>query len=418
MAGRRWLGMRMVFLPLRFVLYPQLRAAYHWRLARKALDRDNLPAAQVHLKYCAQGWPASGEVQFLMARTCRRGGDFAEARTYLQEADRLRWDKGLVDLEYYLMEAQAGMVGPVEKKLERYLATRPGEEEIILEGLAIGYLQVNLLEEAYNSNSYWLERHPENWQPWFWQGRILESGARYDQAAEAYKHALERKPEHLESHFHLAHVLLWRGRYPEALPHFQAYLQSNPQHPAALLGLARCQRVVASPETALATLEQLLSQGKDEAGGFLLRGQLEMDLDHPEEALSWLRRAERLAPQDMDTNQALATVLRRLKKEPEARIYERKRLQIQQDIKRIEAILQEIPQSPRDVALRYEAGTILMKLRQDQEASRWLLSVLLLDPNHQLARKALTDCFRRSGDPKLVASYRRILESGRDHSVK
>jgi hypothetical protein len=133
----------MVFLPLRFVLYPQLRAAYHWRLARKALDRDNLPAAQVHLKYCAQGWPASGEVQFLMARTCRRGGDFAEARTYLQEADRLRWDKGLVDLEYYLMEAQAGMVGPVEKKLERYLATRPGEEEVILEGLAIGYLQVN-----------------------------------------------------------------------------------------------------------------------------------------------------------------------------------------------------------------------------------------------------------------------------------
>jgi len=115
----------------------------------------------------------------------------------------------------------------------------------------------------------------------------------------------------------------------------------------------------------------------------------------------------------MDTNQALATVLRRLKKEPEAGIYERKKLQIQQDIKRIEAILKEIPQSPRDVALRYEAGTILMKLRQDQEASRWLLSVLLLDPNHQLAKKALTDCLRRSGDPKLVASYRRILEGGR-----
>jgi tetratricopeptide (TPR) repeat protein len=399
-----------------FVAYPQLTAAYYWRKARQALDQDDFAQAQAHLEHCLKVLPGSSETSFLLARTCRRAGDFGAARSRLRDAAQLGWDRALVDLERLLMEAQAGRIQPSEQELRRFIETRPGERKMIFEALVKGCLQGNFLDDAYGWCTRWTESDPEDCQAHLLFGGVLASGLRYDLAAKEYERAVEcagdrrDSPLFLAAHLNLGEMLLRKGQYALALPHFQAYLQSRPHHAAALLGLARCQRCLSPPDVALATLDELPADGETHASALLLRGQLELERGHAEEALGWLQRAEHLLPQDIDTYQSLATALRLLDRKAEAEAYETKRQQVERDLRRMDELTKEIIQRPRDAVLRYEAGTVLLRLGQEQQAARWLASALLIDPHHQLTKKALAVCLPKLGDPKLVDRYRHILQ--------
>jgi tetratricopeptide (TPR) repeat protein len=395
------------------IVYPQLAGVYHWRKAQQALEQYDFPSAQIHLQRCREVWPTSGEAFFLLARTCRRAGDFAGARTYLREAEHLHWEPALTDLERLLMKAQAGLVRTVEPELRRYLEARPEEQTVILEALVIGSLQGNFLDDAYRWSTRWTEAYPEDGQAHFWRGRVLESGLRFDLAAEEYRQVLEHKPDLLAAHLGLGEMLLRKGQYAAALAHFQACLQNQPHHVAALLGIARCQRYLGPPDVALATLDQLFAGHEADAGALSLRGQLELERGNAEEARVWLEQAERRLPQDLDTYQALATALRLLNRREEAQRYETKRQQIERDLHRMEELTKQIIQNPTEVALRSEAGTILVRLGQEQQGIRWLMSALLIDPHHEPTKKALADCLPKLGDPALVEHYRRILEESR-----
>jgi tetratricopeptide (TPR) repeat protein len=393
-----------------FIVYPQLAGVYHWRKAQQALQQYDFPSAQLHLQHCREVWPTSGETSFLLARTCRRAGDFPAARTYLREAEQAHWPPALTDLERLLMKAQAGMVRAVELELRRYLAARPEEHTIIFEALVIGCLQANFLDDAYGWSTRWTEQDPEDGQAHFWRGRILESGLRYDLAAEEYQRVLECKSDLIAAHLSLGEMLLRKGQYAAALPHFQAGLPSTSFHAAALFGIARCQRYLSPPEAALATLEELFAKHEPDASALSLRGQLELARGHAEEARLWLEQAARRLPPDLDTYQALTTTCRLLNWNEEAQAYESKRQQIERELRRMEELTKQIIQSPTDAALRSEAGTLLLRLGQEQQGVRWLMSALLLDPHHEPARKALADCLPKLGDPALVESYRRIVE--------
>lgn len=393
-----------------FVVYPELAGVYHWRKAQQALAAYDLPRARTHLQRCLDVWPRSSETQFLMARTCRRDGDFTAARAHLLEAERLHWVPALVDLERLLMEAQAGVVQPVEEKLNRFLESRPDERRVILEALVIGSLQGNFLDDAFRWSSRWVEAYSNDYQAHLLRGRVLERGLRHDLAAKEYEQALECKPGDKAAHLGLAEMLLHNGAYALALPHFRACLQDEPQHAAALLGVARCQRFLSPPEAALATLDGLISHHPEDAEALLLRGQLELEHGTADKALSWLTRAEQLQPYDLDTAQALATAYRLLNRKEEAQRYETKRQQIERDLRRMEELTKEIIDSPHNAELRCEAGTTLLRLGQEQQAARWLASALLIDPQHQPTKKALAACLPKLGDPQLVEHYRRILQ--------
>ena len=82
---------------------------------------------------------------------------------------------------------------------------------------------------------------------------------------------------------------------------------------------------------------------------------------------------------------------------------------IERDLRRLEELTKEILARPDDVALRYEAGSTLVRLGQDGQAARWFVSALLLYPRHQPTRQALAGCIQRLGDPKLADAYRALL---------
>lgn len=395
-----------------FIIYPQARAAYHWRQAQQALEEQHFQAALGHLAVCLEVWPSSGATHFLMGRTCRRAGDLEGARAHLNEARRCHWSPALLDLEDLLLQAQVGMVRPVEATLRRYMANYPDQEKVILEALIHGDLQSNYLEAAHNWAALWTEHYPDDGQGWFWRGYALERGLRYDLAAEEYQRALERRPQHADTHLRLAEVLLWKGRFDEALAHFGVYLAKDPEHATSLLGRARCQRSLGQLDAARATLEQLDAFQLEPPGALLLRGELELDADHAEEAVVWLRRAQAQTPQDREANQMLATALRRLMRVEEAEVYERNKKRIEADLRRMDELTREVVSHPDDVARRYEAGTILLRLGQETQALSWLVSAFLLDREHEPTKKALADCLQKLGDPKLLAYYRQVLGGG------
>jgi tetratricopeptide (TPR) repeat protein len=401
-----------------WMIYRQAVAFSHWRQAAEAINDDDFAAGRSHLEECLRVWPQSGETLFKMARTCRRAGDFDAAREYLKEAARLKWLPQQIRLESALMQAQAGMVRQAEPALRKALLAGNGDETIIFEALVIGCLQIKLLDEAHQWATDWINNFPNDWRGHFWKGRVLEAGLSFDLAAEAYREALEIKPNHAESQWRRGEMLLKRGRYSEALTQFQAFLEKRPGSPAGLLGLARCQRSVETPDVARATVDRLLANDPDLTPALLLRGQLELDNDNPQEALPWLQRAEKQAPFDKDAVQNLAVAYRLLKQDREAAEYEGKKQKIDQDYRRMEELTKQIIENPSDVSLRYEAGSVLVGLGNLREGVPWLLSALLIDHSHEPTRKLLTQCLEKLGDPQLVEAYRRILEKPTDFSER
>jgi tetratricopeptide (TPR) repeat protein len=392
------------------VVRPQVEAWRNWRQAHSAAEEGDFDRAKDHLARCLEVWPRSGETHFLMARTLRRAGSLDDAARHLDEAERLGQAPAGVALERALLEAQFGNLELLGKVLAGRRAALPPEEEgLVREALVAAYLQAQLVDRAYQVAGKWVDDRPDDWQGHFWHGRVLEQGLQLDQAVAAYRRALELRPEAQRVHCHLAEVLLRRQRYAEAAPHFEHCLGKDPHDRGARVGLARCRRDLSGSKAALATLQPLLDEQPPDAGACLLRGQLAQDADQLEEALAWLRRAAALAPDDVATNYALAGALRRLKRPADAKVYERRRQEVERDYKRLEQIIREVAQKPRDVGLRREAGTILLRRGQAAEAARWLLSALRVDRQDQPTRQALLDCLPRLGDPRLTEHARRTL---------
>lgn len=378
-----------------FIVRPQLSAYYHWAKAQEALEADDFPRAQAELMPCIETWGTSGEARFVMARTCRRAGDFISAREHLRESRRLGWPTEALQLEEQLVQAQSGLVAAVEPALRRLLARGHTEEPLILEALAAGCLQCNFVVEAHRWTSIWVERHPGDWQAHYWSGRVLEAGLQSELAAEAYERALEHRPGNVAARRRLAQALLRLGRYAEALPHFQAVVERDPNAPDSLLGLARCCRALGQPGEAVACLERLLAASPEHPGALLLRGLVEQDADNLTAALDWMRRAEARDPQGRELAKALATVLRLLGQAEAAQAAAGRSRHIEDDYHRLEAIVAELRQKPNEPGLRREAGAIALRQGRPEEAFRWLTSAALLQPDDRATQEALAECARR-----------------------
>jgi tetratricopeptide (TPR) repeat protein len=377
------------------VVYPQAVGAYHWRRARAAVEQFDLKTARAEMERCLQIRPKNGEAHFLMARTCRRAGDFDAAREHLAEAERLGWVKEIIDLEFQLMTAQMGLPARAEPALTKLLQRGHSEETIILEALARGYLQINLAREAHRWTRIWVERHPDDWLAHYWQGQALTQGGQNELAVEAFEKALAGNPNHPGTHALLADALYRVARFPEAATHFQAALAATPDDDVALLGLANCQRALGRSAEARTTTERLLQDHPDQAGGWRLLGQVALDEDDPRTALERLRQAEALDPYDRLTAKALGTALRRLRRDEEAEQYEARLKRLDDDYRRMGELRKQILTEPKNLGARFEIGVVCLRLGRAAEAERWLVGVLEQDPHHAGARQALAECLRR-----------------------
>jgi tetratricopeptide (TPR) repeat protein len=385
---------------------PEDGAGSHWEQAQEALEAQDFPRARIHLSHCLETWPVNAEAHFLMARSCRRADDGAGWQRHLKNAEILQWPKEALALERRLMQAQVGDVRGAEPALVGYLERQHPDELLIYEALAKGALEADRLHDVLHWTTAWLERHPDAWQPRLYRGRCFHLGRSLHRAIAEYRRVLEARPDQVQVRLWLAGSLMLDGQFADALAEFQHYLQSRGDDPAALLGAANCQLSLNQPEAARAALDQLLARQPQHAGGFLLRAKLELEKGSAEEALSWLKRAETLAPHETDITHTLSLTLRRLGRHDEAQKYEHKLHDLRRRYEALDLLQQRILKETENASLRSEAGLLCLSLGRDGEAMRWLRSALQLDPGHRATHQALADYYEKSGD-RSRAEYHR-----------
>jgi tetratricopeptide (TPR) repeat protein len=393
-----------------FVFYPQLSASYHWREANKALENNDLAKAEAHLESCARVWASDGEVHFLLARTYRRSGKTDKARAHLQLAAKQRWVPEQIKLEYLLMQAQAGYLTEATNQLQEWLKERLEDDTYIFEALIMGCLQTNNFLEANRWATIWIDQHPDDWLGRFWLGAALQGAGEYDLAKQEYQRALERNPNGSELHLRLAEVLMRPNPTEDAKIHYEAALAADPNNLVALLGLARCQHSLRSNEVARATLDRLIELDPQNFEAYSLHGQIALEEDKPEEALKFFKKAYAINPSHLITSKQLAQTLHRLMRPDEAKEAQRRAEETEQLLIRLDEITKEVLNQPKDITLRYEAGTILLKLGDHQKAVRWFVSALLIDPKHKPTKEAIKKCLRRMGDKELLELYKPVLD--------
>lgn len=387
--GVRWLG-----------------GVYLWRQAQHALDDRDFDHARSYLSDYLRLRPQDAAAYFALARACRRADDLDAWEEHLRDAERLGHPAEEVRLEKWLGLAQSGALRQVEAALLAWLNDEEADDELVLEAMAKGYLRDYRLTEAVRLMALWQARHPEAWQPHFYRGQGYELVQRYDQAEAEYRAALELGPDRPEVHLALAGVCLSRFRYELALEELRAYQRTRPTSPTVQYGIASCQHGLGQAEESCATLDELFAQQPEHGPGLLLRGKLALQLNRPEEALAWLRRAERALPQEPEMLTALIHALRHLGQEDEADRVQRRRERVNDWLEQLRLLKDQVVRRQDDASLRQQVGSIQLELGHTRKAMRWLLSALQIDPHHRPAHAALAACYDRLGDLARAQDHR------------
>jgi tetratricopeptide (TPR) repeat protein len=382
-------------------------AVYHYRLAQRDLEHDHLEQARRHLAVCLHVWPSNTETCLLAAQTARRAHAYDDAECLLRQYQQLGGVPEALELERALLRAERGDLSGLETRLWDAADRDPAHAPLILEALVEGFLKNYRWPQAKKCLRRWLELQPDNPQALFVSGLFEESIQDIPRAKDYYQRVVDLDPENHEAQLHLGLVLFQMSQPNEAAPHFEELLRRHPEDTDALLGLARCRRDQGQPKEAKTLLDRLLALNSRHVLGLTERGKLALSQGQPAEGENWLKKAVELAPYEREPNYSLCLCLRQQPgKEREVETYSARLKQIEADQGCFRQLLQQMMQTPRDVALRQEIGTLLLRNGQTEDGLGWLRGILQEDPKNAAARQALANYYEHAGNRELAARYR------------
>jgi predicted Zn-dependent protease len=384
-------------------------ALYHFEAAEKAVAQRQFREAADHLRKCLLVWPDDPETNLLAARTARRAGLLDEAAGRLAACERLPVPTRDLVLESFLLHAQQGRLTAQE---EHDLSTLIGQNDpaapLILEVLAPYYIYQYRLGSALQSLQRWIELQPRAVPAYVWRAQVLQGMGKQADAAKDCRTALDLDPDCDEARLLLANLLVVTQHMDEAAGHFERLRQRQPQDPAVILGLARCRFHAGQTKEAEQLLQALLDDHPGQVAALRERGHIALETGHAAEAEKWLLEALKGDPHDRDSLQLLYRCLEALDRPDEAARTLEKMKVIDDDLQRLQELVRQVGEMPQNAALRCEAGLICLRNGQEEEALRWLLGALQVDPRHAAAHQALADYYERIGKPDLAAHHREI----------
>jgi tetratricopeptide (TPR) repeat protein len=393
-----------------WLLGREVWARYHWRQAVQAAVLRDFPGALSHLACCRSVWPNRAEVYLLCARNARRAGQLDEADDYLHTCRNLDGSTPPVMLERLLLTAQRGDFVSVEDSLRGLFRPNSAEGVLIAEVMSWGLLRANRLQEAREYLDYWLERRPDEVEALVRRGWVNEHLFEFDDSLRDYRRVLVLAPERDPVRLRVAEILLQTLRGTEAVPYLEELRTRRPDDPAVRLCWARCQRRLGRLDEARRTLDDLLADAPDDAQALGERGSLALHEDDTAGAERWLRQARRLAPFDRQINYSLLLCLQRQRKGEEAEEVRRRVEQIDADQTRLRRLFTEVMAHPHNAALRFETAGIFLRHGLRDDALRWLLTAIEVDPRHRPSHEALARYYEDERQAALAAEHRRILE--------
>src|SRR5262249_53332612 len=156
---------------------------------------------------------------------------------------------------------------------------------------------------------------------------------------------------HEEARQGLAITLLESKGYAEAAEHLEHLRRCQPDNLRVALGLAECRFHLGDADAAAPLVDHVLAQEPNLPRAQALRGRLLAHAGDYVAAETWLRQAVAGAPSDHQARYDLILCLRSNGKDEEAQQQKQQLLQLEEDLKRFNAIVtRELIQRPKDPA--------------------------------------------------------------------
>ena len=386
----------------------QVWAEHHLREAEKELEARHFTSELDHLRCCLRVRPESTDITLLAARAARRARAYPDAARFVKRYEELGGLPEAARLERTLAATQRGEFSPETER--RLLAAAEGagpDAGLILEALAQGEIQAFRWGPALQCLALLREREPGWAEPWLWQGWVLDNLSDVPGAVAAYRRAADLDAGSDEARVRLGAVLIRANELDEAAGLLEHARAARPDDPVVVLGLAHCRRAAGRMEEAAGLIDELLARQPDYAPAWAERGKVELARDRPAEAEPWLRKALEREPREADTAFQLATCLQRLGRTREAAEWEARFRGLEDERRRLEALLARFARSPGDRALRTEAGVLLLRSGREAEGVALLNTVLEEDATNREAHEALARHYEKVGKPALAARHRR-----------
>jgi tetratricopeptide (TPR) repeat protein len=383
----------------------------HLRDARAALQRREYDSARASLLRHLEARPRSAEAHLLLAQLDRRSNNYADAARHLGDCQRLGGPADAIELERGLCAIQNGTYNAeLDALCAKHMARPDADQYLILEALSQGLTKTYRLNEALVCLNRMLVLQPDS--PYALRRRawIHSQNEKHDLAEADYRRALEIDPEDGVARLGLAQMLLnMKKNGGEAAEHFER-LWSTRQDATVTLGLAQSWRLAGRSADARRLLDDWLRSHPGDAQALAERGQLAMDENALEEAVTLLRRAEANAPYLFDAHYSLFLCLTRMGRTAEAEACQVRMEQAKEEAKKAKEemaqLTRQLQQTPDDADLRCRIAQLFLRYGEE-EGLRWLLLNLQDHPNHRPSHLALADYYDKQGQIARAAEHRR-----------
>ena len=386
-------------------------AGHHYRQAERDLSKRDFAGAYAHLEAYLQVHRFDGDTHYLAARTARRANLPDDARRHLEDCERLGFpSRDEIALERMLMKVQNGEVAESEETLINFVLNDHPDSILILEALGEGYLRTFKMGMAEFCVNQLLMRQPDNPLAYLWRGELRDQQLATQSALDDYQKALDLDPDLDEARLRLGEKLILIERVREALPHFERLHAKHPQDSRVQVGLAECYMKMSALEEARTLLDSALAEMGDSRRAFYAmtkRAGLAMLLDQPADAEKWSRKALDLVPYSQENLYNLYHSLDELERHEEARVYEGKWRDAEDESHKIGILMTRVARNRDDPAPRHEIGMIHLRQGRDDLGLTWLVNALEADPSYRPTLLALADYYEKKGDDIRVKEFRR-----------
>ncbi len=387
-------------------------ARHQWQAAREALAADRPQDARARLTIPLFVWRWNPEVHVLAARSARMSGDLPAAEAHLKRSLQLAGGATeAVQLEFLLLRVQTGEVDAVAPALIDAADRGHAEAPLILNTLAVAYMNNLRYRPALACLSRWIELQPEAAKAYQFRGWVLERMNRNKEAMVDYQKALEIDPDLVPVRLQMAEILLEDRRPQEARPHLERLHRQDPGHPLVQARLGMCLYLQGEMEEARRLMEAAVVRLPSDPALHIQLARLDQQEGRAAEAERRLRAVVQADPSDTEAFYALFNAVQSQGRVDEARTILKECDRAKVVLDRTNKLLRDVMDSPSARAADCaELGELLLEVKQDNRGLFWLYEALEKDPEHPQAHRVLAAYFERKGDADKAAAYR---DSGR-----
>lgn len=386
-----------------------LRVYYYLEHGRRALSQIKYVQALEDFRIARDIDPVNPETGFWLARACRKTGDLAGVRKYLEESRQLGYrDEKRLEHEWWLVLAESGRIKEAEQHLAEMLMNPGDDGTEICDSFSKGYCLSLRFAEARKLLDAWASEYPKDYRPYLRRAQIYAGDERWSLAIGELREAQKRAPEQLAVLRELGRCLYKNEETEEAERQLLAVIHRDPSDIPSLMSLAEIAFDQNNRKKSLKYLEQIIAVRPQDFPARLLLAKDYLALGDPARSVALAESLVAEWPEDLNAQYILAQSLRAADRPDDAVRHFSIHGELQKNMARIETLAADVKKRPSDPQIRFELGQLLLRHVSRPEGVAWLESVFQFAPAHAEAHQILADYYEKIGNQTLSVQHQQF----------